>query len=770
MECYCLPCTCMRPRYKRLVDNIFPNVPQEGLNKSNMEKLTFYSLSSPEKLDRIAEYLYQRASRDISRKRIGYVVMAMEAMDTLLIACHAQTLNLFVESFLRMIQKLLESTEPDLQILATQSFVKFANIEEDTPSYHRRYDFFVSKFSSMCHNANNNAEVRRQIRLAGIKGLQGVIRKTVADDLVENIWEPTHMDKILPSLLFNMQDNNYLSRRPKTTRYYQQDSATTEAEDSTDPASVADACIRELIGRASFGHIRSFLKPVLRHLDNHNLWVPNDFAVHTFRIIMFSIQNQYSYAVVEHLMYHLDENYSSSPPIRKSITDVLSKIISISAEESVGPSVLEIINSLLGHLKGATSRRHDSEELGYMESLIDCLGEFTSHLPDYQMVEIMVFIMSKVPLNPQLDVLLREMLLKCLLIVGRKYTNTLMSATFPSSLLSPLLRLNTDKQSVLLVQDIMQTLLDRQGNLEKLKEPTIPIPSLTVVQCSRGDTMFLRKNEDEIYTTLIERMAERDQSSEVICSVYTTLALFGVELLNIHTVAGYISMIFRIQEVSLKQVHMPIAQKANLHIVTIALLDLVVKVMNLKPLEQYVTSIVDQRQANAHYLLPPLHSKNGVKELALEPNLYADEVKLGDCLRESGIDVANISRVLTHRHSWVESSGVNLKGSLNDLNQFEVDSASSTPGLQRKHPSEELSFEAMKKVLNESAETLRAEMKKHERKSSFRTISFQDIITYHTVKDEDTLHSKLDVILSRIPSKDTPNPFEHLIATDLYPF
>lgn len=42
-------------------------------------------------------------------------------MDQLLSACHAQTLNLFVESFLRMIQVLLESTEPDLQVLATNS-------------------------------------------------------------------------------------------------------------------------------------------------------------------------------------------------------------------------------------------------------------------------------------------------------------------------------------------------------------------------------------------------------------------------------------------------------------------------------------------------------------------------------------------------------------------------------------------------------------------------------------------------------------------------
>ena len=33
-------------------------------------------------------------------------------------------------------------------------FVKFSNIEEDAPSYHRRYDFFVSKFSSMCHSGD----------------------------------------------------------------------------------------------------------------------------------------------------------------------------------------------------------------------------------------------------------------------------------------------------------------------------------------------------------------------------------------------------------------------------------------------------------------------------------------------------------------------------------------------------------------------------------------------------------------------------------------
>lgn len=68
----CGCCSALRPRYKRLVDNIFPVQPQDGLVKSNMEKLTYYSLSSPEKLDRIGEYLFQKASRDIYRRRHGY--------------------------------------------------------------------------------------------------------------------------------------------------------------------------------------------------------------------------------------------------------------------------------------------------------------------------------------------------------------------------------------------------------------------------------------------------------------------------------------------------------------------------------------------------------------------------------------------------------------------------------------------------------------------------------------------------------------------------
>lgn len=50
-----------------------------------------------------------------------YVFIAMDALDQLLMACHSQSINLFVESFLQMVAKLLESGEPELQILGSNS-------------------------------------------------------------------------------------------------------------------------------------------------------------------------------------------------------------------------------------------------------------------------------------------------------------------------------------------------------------------------------------------------------------------------------------------------------------------------------------------------------------------------------------------------------------------------------------------------------------------------------------------------------------------------
>ncbi|XP_016096819.1 protein EFR3 homolog A-like [Sinocyclocheilus grahami] len=387
----CGCCGPLRPRYKRLVDNIFPEDPKDGLVKSDMEKLTFYAVSAPEKLDRIGAYLAERLSRDVVRHRYGYVVIAMEALDQLLMACHSQSIKPFVESFLHMVAKLLESREPDLQVLGTNSFVKFANIEEDTPSYHRRYDFFVSQFSAMCHSTHEDPETRNRIRVAGIKGLQGVVRKTVNDELQAIIWEPQHMDKLIPSMLFNMQDNEDSERYSTHTHTHYGIINHTPLP-----------CNQEL-------------KSDQVHLDNHRLWDPNDFAVSCFRIIMYSIQAQHSHHVIQQVLSHLDTHSKNTPRVRAGIVQVLLETVAIAAKGSIGPTVLEVFNTLLKHLRmsvdfelGDGSRRNsasslsstrtkESEERIVQNAIIQTIGFFGGNLPDYQRAEVMMFVMGKVP-------------------------------------------------------------------------------------------------------------------------------------------------------------------------------------------------------------------------------------------------------------------------------------------------------------------------------------------------------------------------------------
>lgn len=770
--CDCI--SALRPRYKRLVDNIFPVAFQDGLVKANMEKLTFYSLSSPEKLDRIGEYLYLKAARDISRKRYGYVIIAMEAMDQLLLACHAQTLNLFVESFLKMVQKLLESTEPQLQILATQSFVKFANIEEDTPSYHRRYDFFVSKFSAMCHSGQQSGELRDSIRIAGIRGLQAVVRKTVSDDLVENIWEPVHMDKIVPSLLFNMQDSNFHKKENSGIEPI--------PDDHVDPPMLAETCMRELVGRASFGHVRAILKPVLRHFDLHKLWVPNEFAIHTFRIIIFSVQAQYSYTVVELLMAHLDENKKSSPTIRTSIVDVLSKIIAIAAGESVGPSVLEIINSLLSHLR--ESVRHglsQSDEKQYQESLINALGEFANHLPDYQKIEIMMFIMSKIPYplvdkNTSADNMLQSILLKSLLKVGTKYQTIQLNTTFPVSFLEPLLNMSIapDPEMRLLVQKILHTLIDRHHNLEKLSKTSISVTDLELVleKSSRPDLIFINKHGAIIYNALYTGLTLESNSIENIESIYTTLALLCVELACMETIIDLIQLVLGVQSLALNSVSLGVNQKFQLHAVVAALLLLIPNVVHLQPLSDYIDLVVAARSQEAPHLIGDLHDHYPLlSELGNKvPHLMFDKMTICEQLKACGVDVSRLeqsspysgstatlghlsgmpSNQPQHRHSWVEATA---RGSVVELVSGceQSDSLGNSPLVARKHPEEELTFESMKRVLTESIESRKeAEVEKREELSRiFRTATFSELARRTQPKHE-ILQNKLNEIFNSL--------------------
>uniref|UniRef100_A0A8C0H9T9 Protein EFR3 homolog A n=1 Tax=Chelonoidis abingdonii TaxID=106734 RepID=A0A8C0H9T9_CHEAB len=776
-ERVCCCCAALRPRYKRLVDNIFPEDPKDGLVKADMEKLTFYAVSAPEKLDRIGAYLAERLSRDVVRHRYGYVLIAMEALDQLLMACHSQSIKPFVESFLQMVAKLLESGEPKLQVLGTNSFVKFANIEEDTPSYHRRYDFFVSRFSAMCHSCHSDPETRTEIRIAGIRGIQGVVRKTVNDELRATIWEPQHMDKIVPSLLFNMQKIEDIDSRTGPP------SSPAGGEKEENPAVLAENCFRELLGRATYGNMNNAVRPVFAHLDHHKLWDPNEFAVSCFKIIMYSIQAQYSHHVIQETLGHLDARKRDSPRVRAGIIQVLLEAVAIAAKGSIGPTVLEVFNTLLKHLRlsvdfelgerrsstGSASfstSSKESDERIVQNAIIQTIGFFGSNLPDYQRSEIMMFVMGKVPVfgtsSHSLDTShlgdlgtrrIQIMLLRSLLMVTSGYNAKTIAAALPAPFLDPLLSpsLMEDSELRQLVLEILDNLIDRHDNRAKLRGIRI-IPDVSDLKIkrdkiSRQDVSFMKKHGQQLYRHIYLGCKEEDNVQKNFELLYTSLALITIELANEEVVIDLIRLAIALQDiVIINDDNLPMFNRCGVMALVAAYLNFLSQMIAVPAFCQHVSKVIETRTVEAPYFLPENIFKDKrtlPKSLEKhEKNLFFLTNKIAESLGGSGYSVERLS--VPYVPQVTDEDRLSRRKSIVDTVSIQVDILP------------EITFEALKKAIDNTGLEEQEKEKRRLVIEKFQKAPFEEIAAQCETK-ANFLHDRLAQILE-LTIRPPPSP------------
>ncbi|XP_077788800.1 protein EFR3 homolog A isoform X2 [Podarcis muralis] len=789
----CCCCAALRPRYKRLVDNIFPEDPKDGLVKADMEKLTFYAVSAPEKLDRIGAYLAERLSRDVVRHRCGYVFIAMEALDQLLMACHSQSIKPFVESFLHMVAKLLESGEPRLQVLGTNSFVKFANIEEDTPSYHRRYDFFVSRFSGMCHSCHSDPEIRDEIRIAGIRGIQGVVRKTVNDELRATIWEPQHMDKIVPSLLYNMQKIEDVDSRIVPP------SSPTGGDKEENPAMLAENCFRELLGRATYGNMNNAVRPVFAHLDHHRLWDPNEFAVHCFKIIMYSIQAQYSHHVIQEILGHLDCCKRDSPRVRAGIIQVLLEAVAIAAKGSIGPTVLEVFNTLLKHLslsvdfelgqdsdgKGSlNSRTKESDEKIVQNAIIQTIGFFGSNLPDYQRSEIMMFVMGKVPVfgsasqtvdTSQLGDLgtrrIQIMLLRSLLMVTSGYNAKSIMTVLSAPFLDPLLSSSLTEDSELrqLVLEILHNLIDRHDNRAKLRGIRI-IPDVSDLKIkrdkiSRQDVSFMKKHGQQLYRHVYMGCKEVDNVHKNFELLYTSLALITIELANEEVVTDLIRLAIALQDTAiLNEDNLPMSHRCSIMALVAAYLNFLSQMIAVPAFCQHISKVIETRTVEAPYFLPETIFRDKCSlPKALDKddkNLFFLTHKIAESLGGSGYSVERLS--VPYVPQVTDEDRLSRRKSIVDTVSIQVDILPGN-GTEDKVNTEEITFEALKKAIDNTGLEEQEKEKRRLVIEKFQKAPFEEIAAQCETK-ANLLHDRLAQILE-LTIRPPPSPSGTLTIT-----
>lgn len=781
-------CSCVgncRPRYKRLVDNIYPPDPRQGLVKSNMDKLIFYALSSPEKLDRIGAYLARKLNRDVERRRFELVFITVEALDQLLLACHAPNLNLFVESFLKMVQKLLESSETDLQVLGSTSFVKFANIEEDTPSYHRRYDFFVSKFSAMCWFSTGNEGDCFRIRLAGLKGLQGVVRKTVSDDLQANIMDDSHMSKIIPSLLFVMEG----SSKEKLSSNQEMPSTNTEE----DPASLAESCLRELINRASYGNIKSIINPALTHFDKSDLWVPNDFAQKVFKIVLYSVQNQFNYIVIEKLLSHLDDHLKDKAKVKASIVQVLAECVAIASKSSIGPTVLEVFNTLLRHLRSSVDARfqtsaksgsgHENDgkdEREFEESLVCTVGAFAAVLPDFQKTDIMMFIMGKFPtvngriqsshLSSQVPTKMTEgeqelqkMLLQCLLSVAQSFSSLSLASTFSPTFLESLLQATVVDNSTVrkLAHEILYTILDRSGNISRVgvKGVIDHDSDMKFESCSKQDLIFFRKNKVKLLWYLFESVCMVSNSVENIVVIFLTLAVVTMEVASdFEVISSSLQWVFGLQEVALNEnLMLPSMNRCALHSVVAAYLHLVASMLGIQDLTDYISCICQLRKKEAEFLTSERALNVSGNDFVISahniPKRFLFDIgTVREALQRAGCDTRALKTPYRHQllkdvlNHHLESGSV-----VSNIDSEIGANPPSSPGVHQSSPKERVTFQILKDIVSEKA------MKNsHQSDKSAESPTFQEMASDATERTQEfnsKVLSVLDVLNTPLQSR-----------------
>jgi hypothetical protein len=138
----------------------------------------------------------------------------------------------------------------------------------------------------------------------------------------------------------------------------------------------------------------------------------------------------------------------------------------------------------------------------------------------------------------------------------------------------------------------------------------------------------------------------------------------------------------------------------------------------------------------------------------LMDELMFNKAIITEALQSSGHDISALLTPFAPRHV-VDAS---MTRSISDLNAItvEVDSVNSSPGLPRRQPEEEITFESLRKIINEplSAKHDELEMKRLQIVDRFRNASFHDLIARYERKSND-LQQKLLEALAKYSSQQT---------------
>ncbi|CAF3557120.1 unnamed protein product [Rotaria socialis] len=581
-NCFCCGYYLVR-RYKRLVNDIFPQNPLHGLDRNNLERLRFYAVRKPEKLDKAFRYLCEKISRYLNNRNRPYVILGITAMDDIVKSCY-QLLNIFVDDYLETLRLVLEERD-DLELIehAVASFESFCEIREEAPNYQRNYQFFVHRFTALCYY--HDEMDKNKLRCLGLRGHHALFRKTANDELQNDAWK--YMDQIVPSIIFNMEVAEQNQSQEATTTTVSPANVIIKNEQMTneETSTLADIIFRDIFNRAhSNTNISICVQLILVHLDKNAKWIPGT-------TIFTGMSN---------------------------LLNFLKKSFRIELQRSKG------------------SPKYPDEHK-FQAAVISGIDDFAENLPDFQMMEIIQCIASSLPTlyqnteehasefnsNFRLQLLLLKTIQKIILKKRARQTSASNSreittqyqseksseaistlTTFPHQLFDPLIKLisSPEVEFRLLALEIIQLLVDRWHYADRLSKIRIfqDISQLglpTGTKRSRlSDIPFMKKFGHQFRSQLYKCILFENNTKKIFYAIYCLMNIVTLEANDPDVLVDVIHFCFEIQSVIIKmmdedQRKLPKTNYYGIHALIAAYFNLMSKLYDINQFSDHVDQV-----------------------------------------------------------------------------------------------------------------------------------------------------------------------------------
>ncbi|KAM9993638.1 hypothetical protein ACTFIZ_011587 [Dictyostelium cf. discoideum] len=626
-------------KYKRIVKTIFPQVEGGEMQLGNISKLVYFCEMSPEQLQKVGPYIEAKAQKNLSKKRLIYVSTCIIIIRELIIGCRKH-LALFSGNATRLMKILLIQTEyPSLQIEATETFIRFASVQDDSNQIPPEIDEFIKYFIIMAKNMDNDDTMRRTIRGEGLRGVTAYVSlASLTDDLDTFITK--HTD-IIYTILDNMQYRDQIPSPSMENRNQHHDE--TGETTITNVKLLATECLKDLSGRVDNMTVASLVTTIVNYLDSHQKWNFEKFAVHALTSVTQSIKGQNYTIMLTSFLRHLELDHP--PTVTKEI--VLTSVAIVNdTTSSINMVVTSLLKILVRSIENSSKHLPDvDQQFSLQNSIVESIGLIGRKIKSTgKKVEIMNQIINSLrdiiksnnSTTNNLINLITLLFIQCISQVASTLNDLVVGPSLIPlfDLTSKLIGIHqsptTSHQTKTFIQSTFQSFLIQQIQFKSLFDQLM---NQQIIQFNNNDGVleFLNNCSKPIIETIISGLKSKNNQPDNIISIFKTLVALLIREKSKqiqYSIPMLLKLESEIDDDNNNNNQLSIRLVRSIHLLISSYLIVVARLYRSKELEDYVEQVSNYRKSmNIHckYLLFDIKSQSGLVIANTQKHIYSDQ-------------------------------------------------------------------------------------------------------------------------------------------------